>query len=252
MAYLSFIKKEECQFKSPVLFVGFPGIGQISKLIAGLLTEKKNSKKIFEIHSAVFPSSVLINEKDIVEKFHFDVYCIPIKHKEYDSIIVFTSNFVLSDDEAMNKITKELLQFFEKRMKIKLIISVAGIGLENPKEKPNIFVTSNDTDLLSTVKKKLNIKKQANSIVNQITGMNGLMLLSNKPSICFLVESFNHPLYVGLKESKIAAEAIKNAFKITIPTKKLEKEIKIIEKEVKKLKTNSENSSDKLKQSYIG
>lgn len=246
---LKFKKIAEFKKKKSLLLVGFPGIGQIAKIVANLAVNEMKAKKIYAIYSDLFPNAVTINKDDLVEKLHFDVYSIENLKGEFQNLIIFTSDFIIREDKVMNEISGELLKFFEKDLKVSEVLTIAGIGLDAPKEKPSLFVTSNFKEALDSAKTKLKIKKELNSYVNRITGMNGLMLLSNVPSTCILIETFNHPFYIGLKEAKEVIKAIKKLTGISFPSKTLNKEIKEIEKQVKTIESKEKESHQT---SYIG
>ena len=101
------------------------------------------------------------------------------------------------------------------------------------------------------------MKKELYGVVGPIVGASGLLLGLGKKNkidgICFLAETYGHPMYLGIKGAKELLKIIQKKVGIKVDIKKIDKEIAELEKEL--LKRSQEGvSKKKLAQetSYIG
>jgi len=246
-------KLKKFNSNNAILLVGFPGIGNVAKIIANVTIEHMKLKEIYRIYSKFMPANVMINKNEIAEKPYWSIYGKKIRHKDFSTLLVFTGLIQINDPFVTNIVVEELFKLF-KKLNVKKIITAAGIGLEVIKENFELFVTSNNEDELKFVKKKLKLKTKVSNYVTQINGMNGVILQAPFPSVSFLVETYAMPYYFGLKEARIVIDAINTAYNLKLPIKVLDEEIKKLEEEVKVLK-DMERAKEELQKkelNYIG
>ena len=97
-------------------------------------------------------------------------------------------------------------------------------------------------------------------IVGPIVGVSGVLpgLAKRRqiPAISLLAETFNHPLYIGIKGAKEILAIIKQKLKVKIDIEMLDKEIQEVEQEINekaqelRSKLTFKDTSDKS--NYIG
>ena len=96
------------------------------------------------------------------------------------------------------------------------------------------------------------IQKNLYGVVGPIIGVTGVMLGLSKqrdiPAVSLLVETFSHPMYLGIKGAKEILRVIDTKFKYNIDLKKMSKEITQVEKEImkkiKEMKKDLEQSKE--------
>lgn len=111
------------KLKTPTIIEGFPGIGMLGTLGTTYLAEKLDMKLIGYFASSHFPPIAAIH--DYAPVFPARIYA----SEKHDLIVLF-SEFVIPS-EAVYLLSQEIIAF-AKANKAKAIISMAGIGAENP------------------------------------------------------------------------------------------------------------------------
>lgn len=243
------LSKKANRAKNTLLLVGFPGIGNVSKIVSSYVIESKKMDLQYEIYSDGFPFLVLIDSKESIHPVSWSIYGTKLNHKIYDYFYVLTGNFLIDDPFALNLIVRNLVSFFKKELKVNYVISVAGIATESPSE--NIYVISNDRKETQRIKKKLGINTTLHNFVSYISGMNGAFLATPLKTTCFLTESYSLPYYQGIKEARNILKAIDSVYELKISTKEIEEDIKKIEEEIQKLSKSAQQKVDKTI-NYIG
>lgn len=242
------LNKLKSKPKKALLVVGFPGIGNVSKLTVDYIIHSLKLKKVYEIKSIDFPFIVIVDENEVPNAPSWEIYGGKIKHDSFDYIYVFTGNFVLEDAKTNNLMIKFLENEF-KKLNVKEIVSFAGIATENPKEK--LYVLSNDITKTKKIKKNLNLDSELYGFVGYISGMNGAFLKTSITSVCFLIETYAIPYYQGIIETKLLIEAINKSYQLNISTKDLEEHIQNIKREIEEMNKAESNKIEKTI-NYIG
>lgn len=247
------IKKfSDPKLKNPILIEGLPGMGNVGKIVIDYIIENLDAKKLCEIHSDKFPNSVFVNEKNLIELPKIQLYYKNIKNNSY---IFLAGDIQPIEENSCYEFCELILDTFQK-YKGKEIITIGGIGLPEPPQKPKVFATANNKSIIKKYKNK-NINSKLYGIVGPIIGVSGLLLgLSNErniPAISFLAETFGHPSYLGIKGAREILQNLNQNLKLNLDLKNLDKEIKEIE-----LEENSEKlkkykpKSDRSHLNYIG
>lgn len=218
------------KLKSPILIEGLPGMGNVGKIVVDYLIENLNAKKFYEIYSNNFPSSVFVNENNMVELPKIEIYYKKIKNKSY---LFLSGDIQPIEENSCYEFCETILDIFQK-FKGQEIITVGGIGLPEPPQKPKVYSTANNKSIIKKYKNK-NINNQLYGVVGPIIGVSGLLLgLSNErkiPAISFLAETFGHPSYLGVKGAREILKNLNQNLKLNLDFENLDKEIKEIEKE---------------------
>lgn len=219
--------------KNPVFIEGLPGIGNVGKVAVDFLIDELGATKILEVHSHNFPHSVFVNEKNLVELPTIEVY--HKKHKKQD-LILMGGDVQPVDERSSYEFSEQILDFLAKH-KVKHVITLGGIGLNDLPKKPKVYCTGTSKKEVSTYKMK-NVHTELYGMVGPIVGVSGLLVgLAGKKSmgaVSLLAETYGHPMYLGIKGARELLKVLDKTLGLKLNIKKLEKEIKDIESEVLK------------------
>lgn len=250
--------KKMPSLNNPVFIEGLPGIGNVGKVVVDFMIDELKAEKIMEIYSYSFPHSVFVNEKNLVEVPKIEVYFKKINGRRD---LIFLAGDVQPAEEAAsyefsNKIL-DIAQYF----KTKELITLGGIGLPAVPEKPKVYCTGNSKDLIKKYKNGAKINEKVYGVVGPIIGVTGLLTglakERNIKSICFLAETYSHPLYLGIKGSQEILKILNKKLMLKLNLKQLDKEVAEAEKEIMK-RTKELGDVTKLKKfkgkdfAYIG
>lgn len=242
---------EKTNIKNPILIEGLPGIGNVGKVAVDFIIENLKAKKIYEVYSHSFPHSVLVNEENIVELPKISLYHKKIKNKD---IIFMVGDIQPIDEKSCYEFCESFLDLFEK-MNGKEIITLGGIGLPNIPKIPKLYCTANNKKIINNYMKKTKLNNGLYGVVGPIIGVSGLLIGLSKerniPAICILAETLGHPTYVGIKGARQILKALDKLFTLKLDFKRLDKEIKEIEKEILSTATGMTEVSQKKKSSSL-
>jgi len=238
-----------------VLIEGLPGIGNVGKIAIDFIIDNLDAKKMFEIHSNNFPHAVFVNEKNLVELPMIDIY-----HKkmgEYDMLFL-AGDIQPIDEPSCYEFCNKVLDLMSEQ-NCKEVITMGGIGLQRIPEKPVVYCTSNEKNIVKRYK-STNVNNKIYGVVGPIIGVSGLLVglskYNNIPAIAMLAETFGHPNYLGIKGARAILKILNNKFELNLDLKQLDEEITEIEKEIKtktkQLSMLQNKKASKSDLSYIG
>lgn len=224
------------RLKSPILVEGLPGIGNVGKIVVDFIIEKLKAKKLYDFRSYMFPHSVFVNEKNLVELPRIEIYCKKFKGKKHD-LLLLAGDIQPIDEESCYSFTEKVIDICQE-YKVKDIITIGGIGLQSIPKKPQIYCTGNNKDIITRYKKDKILNEKLYGIVGPIVGVTGLLLgLAERrkmPAIALLAETLGHPMYLGIKGSREILKVLNKKLELGINLKDLDKEIGNLEKEMLK------------------
>jgi uncharacterized protein len=236
-----------------ILIEGLPGIGNVGKIVVDYLIEQLKAEKIAHFFSYLLPNTVFVNQDNLVELPKIELYYKKINNQDF---LFLTGDVQPSNEEASYKFTECVLDQ-AKKYTCKEIITLGGIGLTEIPQKPKVYCTGNDKSLISKFLKQ-GAKDNIYGLVGPIIGVSGLLIgLSTAKKIkaaTLLVETYNHPMYLGITEAKETLKILNKQYELNLNFKNLNKEIRLLEKQ------NGEGPKDpklkrlkKLKEiNYIG
>jgi uncharacterized protein len=233
---MSFKIKKIAKPKSqdPILIEGLPGMGNVGKITVDFMIEDLKAKKFIEIKSETFPNSVFVNEENLIELPKIELF---YKNTKTNSLIFLCGDIQPLEEKNCYRFCEEILNLFQK-LGGKEIITIGGIGLPQIPEKPKIFATGNNEEIVKKYKTNL-INNKIYGVVGPIVGVSGLLLGLSKerniPAISFLAETFSHPSYLGLKGAKKIMQNLNEALSIDLNISELDKEIKEMSNEEKNI-----------------
>ncbi len=242
---------------NPIMIEGLPGMGNVGKITVDFIIERLNATKIYEISSHAFPNCVFVNEKGITELPKVEIYHKKISGRD---LFLVSGDMQPIDEISCYEFCDNLLDLFQS-FKGKEVITLGGIGLNEPPRAPRIYCAGTDK---ATVSGYLNNKiKSAEGVVGPIIGVSGLLVGLSKnrgiSGVVLLIETVGLPSYLGIKESKELLNVLNTKLKLGLNIKELSKEVKILEKEVNERVANlmdrEEKKMTKVKKdvtNYIG
>ncbi|MBS3116063.1 PAC2 family protein [Candidatus Woesearchaeota archaeon] len=250
---------------NPLFIEGLPGIGNVGKIATDFLIEEFKAKKGFSFFSHKFPNSVFVNEANLVEMPKIELYFKKFNDAKKRDLLLLTGDIQPIDEESCYTFCEEIIKVAQN-FKCQEIVTTGGIGLQSIPEKPRVFVTSNDPQLLKEYTKKgLPVEEKIFGVVGPIMGVSGILLglgkIRGMKAVSLLAETFGHPLFLGIKGAKELLRVLEAKFSLGININKMSKEIIEVEKELmKKTKEWAEEmttahagaKAKKKEASYIG
>lgn len=248
--------KEELKLKNPVLIEGLPGIGNVGKIAADFIIEELDGKKVFDVFSYSMPHSVFVNEDNLVELPKIEIF--HVKAKKND-ILIISGDMQPIDEESSYEFSDQILDLCMK-LKIKEVITLGGVGLQEMPIKPKVYCTGNNHDTIKKYSDKTKMKTKVYGIIGPIMGVSGLLVgLADKKNIgaiSILAETLGHPMFLGIKGAKEMLKNLDKKFEFGIKISKLNKEIKALEKEMRmteEISQSGDKTEGKHRQvNYIG
>ena len=226
------------KLNDPVFVEGLPGIGNVGKVAVDFIIDNMKAIKLYEIFSYSFPHSVFVNNENVVELPKIEIY---YKKNKGNDIVLLAGDIQPLDEQACYEFCEELLKII-KKLGCKSIITLGGIGLPKIPTKPKVYCTGNDKKFVEQCAKRTKSEKEVYGIVGPIIGVTGVLAGMAKEygikAIAMLTETYGHPLYLGIKSSRVVLELLNKELKLGIKIKDLDKEIKQLEEEM--LKKTSE------------
>lgn len=221
------------RLNTPVLIEGLPGIGNVGKVAVDFIIEELKAKKIFEFFSYSFPHSVFVNENNLVELPSIEIYYKSFNDKNMNDLLLLAGDIQPVDEVNSYEFSDKVLDVVEE-LNGKEIITLGGVGLPTIPKFPKVYCTGNNKKLI----KEFNANTNLYGIVGPIVGVSGLLLglakKRNIPAVSLLAETFNHPMYLGVKGAQEILKILNKRLKLKINFNELEKEIKSIESEMLK------------------
>ena len=250
----SFSKKPN--LNKPILIEGLPGIGNVGKIVVDFMIDELKAVKLYEISGHAMPNSVFVNEKNLVELPKIEMYYKKLKNVD---LLLLTGDVQPIDEESCYEFCENLVDL-SKKYRVSEIITLGGIGLGEVPKKPRVFCTGNSLDLIKKYKETTNVNTKVYGVVGPIVGVSGLLIgiaeRKNIKAITLLAETLGHPMYLGIKGAKETLGVLDKRFNLKLNTKKLEKEIADLDKEMRKNEEISSSTSSKKDKAhrvaYIG
>ncbi len=223
--------RKQVKLKNPVLLEGLPGIANVGKVVCDYLAEQYKAEKIASYTSHHMPNTVFVNQENLVELPKIELYHAKAKGKDY----LFLLGDVQPNSEKANyEFCNQVLEHV-KELGCKQVITLGGIGMTESPSKPSVYCTGNDKNEIKQFVEK-GAKDDIYGVVGPIIGVSGLLigLSSSKDikAVSLLVETYNHPMYLGLKEAKEILKVLEKTHKLPVDYEEIDKEIKLSEKEM--------------------
>ncbi|MBN1386248.1 PAC2 family protein [Candidatus Woesearchaeota archaeon] len=220
----------------PVLIEGLPGIGNVGKITIDFIVDKLEARKVIDLVSHSFPPSVYINEENLVELPSIEIYHKRIKGRDF----LFLAGDVQPVNEESSYEFSETIIDMLKRMGCTEIITMGGIGLPTVPRSPVVFATANSKRILDKYCRSTSLNPKSYGKIGPIVGVTGLLIgLAERQgidAIALLAETYGHPMYLGIKGAREVMKILNKKLSLGLNLSELNKEIKEIENEMRKIK----------------
>ncbi len=232
---------------NPILIEGLPGIGNVGKIAADFIVEETKAVKLYEITSYSFPHSVFVNEDNLAELPSVEIFYKKFDGKDKRDIIIISGDVQPVDEESSYEFSDRMLDIAQE-LKSNEIITLGGIGLGDVPKNPKVYCTGNFKSIIKKYKDDKVIDKLY-GVVGPIIGVSGLMLgLATRRkvnAVSLLAETYGHPMYLGISGARQILNVLNSKLDLHMDLKKLDEEIKDMEKEILK-KTEELNQVAKV------
>jgi len=148
------IKKEfkNAKFNNPIMIAGFPGIGNVGKLVVEHLRFHFKPVRIATIYSKYFPDVALMTNNGTFKLAAYRFYLLRDKSLKND-IIILTGDAQPSTAEGRYIIGRKIVKFFKERLNGKVIYTIAGYGVGRELEKtPIIYANATSKKVIERLK----------------------------------------------------------------------------------------------------
>lgn len=220
------------KLNNPILIEGLPGIGNVGKVAVDFLIEELKAKKLYDFFSYTFPHSVFVNEKNLVELPSIEMYYVKNKHND---LLLLSGDVQPMDEIGSYEFSDKILDIAQE-LNCKEVITLGGIGLHDIPKKPKVYCTANNSAIVRRYKNKVNLNEKLYGVVGPIVGVSGLLIgLAEKrkiDAISLLVETYGHPMYLGVNGAKELLKILAKKLELKINLNKLDKEIGEIESDI--------------------
>jgi len=239
------------KYNNATLIAGLPGIANTGKIAVDYLATELKAKKIADFLSNKGPVFTLINEYDEVVMPKIELHHKKIKSRDFFFLI---GDYQPIEDEESYSFCNFIIDI-TKKLNVKQIITLGGIGLEQEPEKPQIYAAVNNKKFAKELQKyKINTK--VSKKVSTIIGVTGLLIaLPKVNAAAILAETSIFPAHIGLNPAKELIKKLNNMFNFEVKFNNLNKEIKEIKKLTDSFMLQHKKMTSKKKVSdinYIG
>ena len=262
------------KLKSPIMIIGWPGIGNIGLIAVEMLRELTKAEELGEIESYdFFPPINVVIKSGLLENLEFPTNNFYYQKFEKNDLIFFIgeeqprrqSTSEYAEGEEAYKIANLVLDVAEKFGCQRVYTSGAAVSLIHHTMRSRVWAVPNNKRLLEEIKGYSNtiVMSEIEGKVGQgyITGLNGLLLGVAKQrgfdGVCLMGEI---PIYLqGLpitypKASKSVIEVFCEILKINIDFSQFDEIVQKGEKNIEKfysqIPSEMRNQIDKLKEMH--
>ena len=231
------VELKKPKLKNPIFIEGLPGVGNVGRIAASYLIEELKAKKFAELYSSHFMPFVLPRNDGSVHVLNNEFYYWNAKKKDQRDLVILVGDSQSVDPEGYYEIVESILEYINK-MKVKEMITLAGLGIGEKKNNPKVLGVVNDPSLLKKFK-KYNIDFNIGDRVGTIVGASGLLIGLGKnygmKGICVLGETSGVPLIPDPKSAEAVLKVLSKMLKIKIDTSKIEERVKEMEDFIKRV-----------------
>ncbi|MFQ5969636.1 MAG: proteasome assembly chaperone family protein [Nitrososphaerales archaeon] len=209
------------ELEEPYLICGLPGSGYVGKLAVEHLVHELNAKLLADIYSYSFPPQVIIRNDGTADLMKNSMYY--WKSNGKSDILMLTGDAQPSTSEAEYILVDEILGLANK-FNAKTVFTLAAYITGVFVDKPKVYATTTDADLLKEFQSQDLLKMDGGSI----TGMNGLIIgiakLKGMRGMCLLGETSGY--VVDAKASQAVLQSLLGMIGVQVDMKNLEKRAK--------------------------
>lgn len=204
----------------PIMIEGLPGIGNVGKIVVDYLIDQFGAHKVGSIFGYDLPNSVFVTSQNTVVLPAIDIYFATINKQDF---LFITGDAQPNGERPSYTLTDEILKI-AKNCDCKEIIATGGVGLPQAPQDAKVYILGNDACDKTSFP---GVNTEVYGIVGTIIGVSGLLigLEQTIPASVLLVETFGHPMYIGIKESKALLAVIDKKYGLDVDYTELDEEI---------------------------
>lgn len=242
------VELKKPKLKNPIFIEGLPGVGNVGRISAGYLVEELKAVKFAELYSSHFMPFVLLQKGSDVHVLKNEFYYWKPKGRtgkrgQRDMIILIGDSQSI-DPEGHYEIVEEILKYI-KKFDVKEMITLAGLGVGEKKDNPEVIGAVNDPKLVKKYR-KYGINFATSDKVGTIVGASGLLLGLGKidgiDGLCLLGETSGIPLIPDPKSAEAVLNTLTKILGIKVDTSKIQKKVKEMEDFIKRLEKMQRNA----------
>jgi proteasome assembly chaperone (PAC2) family protein len=151
------------QLQSPYLICGFPGTGYVGKIAIDHLIQGLNAKHL--------PDQIMIRTGGVAELMKNTIFYSKAAVPSSNDVLLLTGDSQPTSPESEYLLAEQILDIaakFNTKKVFTLAASVTGVFVD----KPHVFGTATDSDIVKTFSEKNILTLDSGSVV----GMNGLII----------------------------------------------------------------------------
>ncbi len=230
--------------KENILIVGLPGVSNISRASIEYILNSYNAKPVYNFKN-LKTNFVIVKENNTIYNPKLEIFKKKINKNNF---YFLTGDYHPTEADELYSFITEFKRVV-KKFNIDLIVTLGVIIVDTEVKHPKIFATSNSKKCLSALN-EFNIKTDIANKILAIYGATGKIIVSSPVSgALILVEVNNFSEFTDLKSVKAMLKTIIKLFGIEIDLKRLNKDIKNLDKLLIKNFDEGKNKSDCT---YIG
>ena len=146
------VSKKIPKLNNPVFVEGLPGVGNVGRIAAGYLAEQLGAKEFAELFSPHFLPFVLLHQSSAVHVLKNEFFYWKAKKKGQRDLIILIGDSQSIDSEGHYEIGEETLSLV-KKFGVKEMITLAGFGVGESKNKPRVIGAVSDPNVIKKYKK---------------------------------------------------------------------------------------------------
>jgi uncharacterized protein len=220
--------------RNPVLIEGLPGIGSVGKIVVDYIIDSQSATKLCSFTSFAFPPSVFVAESQLIELPSIGVYHAKGKKRDY---LFLSGDMQPTTDKGCYSFSESVLDVLEN-LGVKRIITLGGIGLSAVPKIPQVFCTGTEAGAVDHFTTGVPVNGKLYGVVGPICGVTGVLpglgSRRNITGVTLLVETYAHPMYLGISGSRALLEVLAKKLDLPIDLVTFNKEISALETDKKK------------------
>ena len=178
--------KNEVKFNNPLMVVGLPGIGFVSKLAADHLVKSLKAEHFATLYSPSFPNQVVALKSGNMKLFSMRFFYKKLKKRD---LVILKGDVQPLTIEGQYEVSAKILNFY-REMGGQEVVAMAGYAVNKKGNEPSVFCSSTSKEEL---KKFMKLGAKQNDAIIPIVGMAGMVpalaRLYSLRGTCLLVET---------------------------------------------------------------
>ncbi len=183
----SFVRARETPaLRNPLLIVGLPGIGFVSKLAVDHLVSQLKAKRFATLYSPYFPNQVIALKSGRLRLFSMRFYVAKLKQRD---VVFLKGDLQPLTIEGQYEVSAKALSHFAS-LGGKEVVAMAGFAVNKQSENPHIYCTSTSK---REFEKFIKLGAKKGTQIVPIVGLAGMLPalspIFGATGICLLVET---------------------------------------------------------------